>query len=297
MRYTNKFNYPAPFVRAVTGGDVYDKGEADYSITELISAPRQTQLIRRHDAQLEEDVSDRLWVLGGTVAHEILARSGKEERELFEKRLYATVAGKKVGGKLDSLCLVSGLLSDYKWTSAWTYVFGRSEWISQTNMYGFLARENGFKVTALEIFGMFRDWSETRAVQSKDYPQTNCARIPIEMWPHEKTREFIKERVLLHDAAKLVGDDFLAACTQEERWQKETTYAVMKPGRKSAVMVLDSLEAATAAATGGQYVQTRPGAARRCAGYCPVGKATGLCSQWNADSTNPSNAVTAEVAV
>lgn len=296
MRYTNVHNYPAPFVRAVTA-DTYDKGEADYTVTELNAAPRQSILIKRHDTELIEDVSERLWVLGGTVAHEILARSGQEERELFEKRLYTTVGGRKIGGRPDSLCLVSGLLTDYKWTSAWTYVFGRSEWIAQTNMYAFLARENGFKVNALEIFGMFRDWSESRAMQSRDYPPTNCARIPIEIWLHEKTREFIKERVALHDAAKTKLDDMLAPCSPEERWQKETTYAVMKPGRKSALSVHDTMESAKTAQTGGTAIVTRLGASRRCASYCPVGKKTGLCSQWNTDSTNPANEVTAEVAV
>lgn len=291
MRYTNRYGYPQPFVKAVSV-DRYDKGEADYSVTELNSAPRQSVLLKRHDSELTEDVSERLWVLGGTVAHEILAMSGQEGRELFEKRLYATVAGKKIGGKLDHLCLVSGLLTDYKWTSAWTYVFGRSEWIAQTNMYAFVARENGYKVTELEIFGMFRDWSETRAMQSNDYPKTNCARMPVPMWPHDTTRKYIADRVALYEGARIKPDSDLPLCSPEERWQKPTTYAVMKPTRKSAVSVHATMEAAQAALVAGSHVVVRPGESRRCAKYCT---ARFVCSQWAADPTNPANDVTQEL--
>jgi hypothetical protein len=283
MRFINTFNCPEPYARAVTADSAYDRGAADYTVTELNSAPRQSVLLKRHDAELTEDVSDRLWVLGGTVAHEILARSGIEGRELFEKRLYAVVSGKKIGGKPDSLCLTSGMLSDYKWTSAWTYVFGRTEWVTQLNMYGFLARENGFKVENLEIFGMFRDWSESKAMQSKDYPPRSVARIPIEMWPHEKTRAYITERVKLHEAAKMALDENLAPCTPEERWVKPTTWAVMKPGRKSALSVHQTMENAEASLIAGASIVERPGASRRCATYCAV---SSKCSQWKSDPTN-----------
>ncbi len=282
MRYTNKYNYPQAFVRAVTS-DTYDKGEAEFTVTGLLAPPRQSQLLKRHDAELTEDVSDRLWVLDGTVAHEILARSGQEERELFEKRLYASVAGRKIGGRPDSLCLVSGLLTDFKRTSVWSYIFGRTEWQAQLSMYAFLARENGFKVTSTEIFAMFRDWSESRSLGSKDYPKTSCMRIPVETWPHEQTREFIKERIALHEKAAFASDEGLAPCTPEERWQKETTYAVMKPGRKSALSVHQSMETAQASQIAGTSIVVRPGKSVRCASYCPV---SGICSQWKADPSN-----------
>ena len=285
MNVTNKYNYPEPFAVAAKK-NTYTKGEADYSITELNSPPRLVQLTKRHDGELTEDVSERLWMLLGTVAHEILERGGREGQELTEERLYATVGGKKIGGKLDTLCLGSGLLTDYKLVSVWSYILGtKPEWTAQANCYAFLARENGHTVNALEIFAMFRDWSESKSLGSGDYPKTNCLRIPLEMWPHEKTRDYIKERVLLHDVAKLQGDDFLPACTPEERWEKPTTYAVMKPGRKSALSVHDTLEAATAALAPGCSVVTRPGTSRRCASYCPVGGSTGLCSVWVADPT------------
>ena len=81
-------------------------------------------------------------------------------------------------------------------------------------MYAFLARENGFKITSTEIFAMFRDWSESRSLGSKDYPKTSCMRIPVEMWPHEKTREFIKER-LRHIMKGQGGKEFSSRHTSD----------------------------------------------------------------------------------
>jgi hypothetical protein len=107
--------------------------------------------------------------------------------------------------------------------------------------------------------------------------------IPVEMWPHEKTREFIVSRIALHEAAAFATDEGLAPCTPEERWQKETTYAVMKPGRKSALSVHVSMETAQASLIGGASIVARPGKSVRCASYCPV---SGICSQWKADPSN-----------
>ena len=287
MKLSNNFNLPAPFARAAEK-NTYEKGDSDYSVLELLQPPRLRQLVKRHDDEITEDVSDRLWVLMGTVAHDILERAGEEGQELTEERLYAMVAGKKIGGKLDSLCLTSGLLTDYKVTSVWSYILGnKPEWTRQLNSYAFLARENGHKVESLEIFAMFRDWSESRSLGSNDYPKTNCLRIPVTLWTHDEAQIHLAGRVLAHETASACPDKDLAPCTPEERWAKPTTYAVMKPGRKSALSVHESEQDAWKAMGTGLTVETRPGKSVRCEGYCPVGKKTGLCSVWMADPTFP----------
>ena len=246
MKLTNEHQYPEPFARAVSV-DSYERGDADYTVSELLQPPRLRQLVKRHDAEITEDVSDRLWVLMGTLAHDILERAGREGQELTEERLYATVGTKRVGGKLDTLCLSSGLLTDYKVTSVWSYVLGnKPEWPRQLNAYAFLARENGHTVNALEIFAMFRDWAPSKAQKDDDYPKTNCLRIPITLWPHDETRIYLAGRVLAHETASVCPDDGLVPCTAEERWAKPTTYAVMKPGRKSALSVHESEQDACA---------------------------------------------------
>lgn len=268
MNLTNVNGFPEPFVRAVTR-ETYEKGDCDFTISELISPPRIRQLVTRHDAEITEDVSDRLWVLLGTVAHDILERAGREGQELTEERLYATVAEKRIGGKPDTLALSSGLLTDYKVTSVWAYILGnKPEWTAQLNAYAFLARENGHEVKALEIFAMFRDWSESRSLGSKDYPSTNCLRIPIPLWTPEETQVWLAGRVLEHERAKGLEDDKLPVCTAEERWEKPTTWAVMKPGRKSALSVHDSEQDAWKSMKEGLTVQVRPGRSTRCESYC-----------------------------
>lgn len=282
MRVTNDHNLPAPFVRAVTV-DGYSKGDADFSITELISPPRQSQLLKRHDDEIAVDASERLWMLMGTMAHEILERGGREGQELTEERLYAPVAGKRIGGKPDTFCLTSGRLTDYKITSVWSYVFGgRSEWTEQLNAYAFLARENHHPVKELSIFAMFRDWSQSRA-KDEDYPKVNCVNIPVNAWSHEETRSWLKERIELHEQAKRTKDDALPDCTPEERWAKPTTYAVMKPGRKSAVAVGENRQAVANLVTPGTSLVERPGKSVRCESYC---NAAPFCSQWKKDPTN-----------
>lgn len=286
MILTNQNNYPEPFVRAVTK-DTYDRGDADYTVSELISPPRIHQLSKRHEHEITQDVSARLWVILGTVAHDILERAGREGQELTEERLYATVAGKSIGGKLDTLALSSGILTDYKVTSVWSHVFGnKPEWTSQLNAYAFLARENGHKVEALEVFAMFRDWSENRSLQSEDYPKTNCLRIPVPLWKHDDTQIYLAGRVLAHETASVCPDKDLVPCTPEERWVKPTTWAVMKLGRKSAISVHDSESDAWKAMSTGLTVEMRPGKSTRCASYCQVSQ---FCNTWASDATNPAN--------
>lgn len=279
MKITNASAYPEPFVRAVTR-ETYERGDCDYTVSELLSPPRLNQLVRRHDAELTEDVSERLWVLLGNVAHDILERAGKEGQELTERRLYAPISGRRIGGKPDTLALSSGLLTDYKVTSVWSYILGnKPEWERQLNAYAFLARENGHEIKGLEIFAMFRDWSESRSLGSKDYPNTSCLRIPIPLWSHSEAQVFLEERVRLHETAKLAADDDLAPCTAEERWEKPTTWAVMKPGRKSALSVHETEESAWKAMADGLKVEVRAGKSTRCESYCA---ASNFCNQYAA---------------
>ncbi len=74
----------------------------------------------------------------------------------------------------------------------------------------------------------------------------------------------------------------LPECTPAERWAKPTIYAVRKPGRKTALRVLDTETAARelAAATPNGYVEIRPGESVRCADYCAVAE---FCAQRRAE--------------
>ena len=76
MKVTNKHNVPETLVSLATR-DYYTKGRADYSVTEIISPPRIQRLRRKHNEEMEQDVSDMLWQLLGSALH-VVAERGAE---------------------------------------------------------------------------------------------------------------------------------------------------------------------------------------------------------------------------
>ena len=68
---TNELGLPWPVVSAIRNHR-YTKGKADYSATELLKPPRVRELQRIHDDEIEEDASEFVFALLGTVAHFIL---------------------------------------------------------------------------------------------------------------------------------------------------------------------------------------------------------------------------------
>tara|TARA_R110000787_G_scaffold38014_2_gene96094 strand:+ start:34 stop:903 length:870 start_codon:yes stop_codon:yes gene_type:complete len=284
MKITNVLNLPQPIVDAVQN-DPYDSGESDISVTRLISPPRQVALANEHGRKLTEDCADRLFSLMGQAMHHILERGGDVEgTRIIEKRLFADVGGWKISGQID--IWENGVLDDYKFTSVWETLNGlKEEKIQQLNMLAWLSRLNGIKVDKIRIVALYRDWSKSKAEFERDYPQHQIGVIEVPMWDDFKTAAFIDERVAIHQAARLE----LPFCTDEERWQRATKYAVMKEGRKSAFRLLDSSDAAMIycedkgfANDGelktGYYVEIRRGEATRCKHYCAVAP---FCTQFN----------------
>jgi hypothetical protein len=104
------------------------------------------------------------------------------------------------------------------------------------------------------------------------------------MWDSVKTETYIRERLDMHREAKMAADfgEPLQNCSDEERWMSETTYAVKRDGRKTAIRVFKTLDEANELATKEKgYVETRLGEARRCAGdYCGVAR---WCEQYKGE--------------
>lgn len=71
MKWTNKGNFPDAVVKAITN-DSYSKGNADFSVTELISPPQIKVLQKLHATELVKDVSENIWMLFGTSMHNML---------------------------------------------------------------------------------------------------------------------------------------------------------------------------------------------------------------------------------
>jgi len=282
MKITNKFNVPETLVALATR-DYYTKGKSDYSVTEIISPPRIQRLRRKHFEEIEQDVSDMLWMLLGTALHVVAERS-EVSGHTNEERLSAGINGIILSGAIDlQKDDEDGVtITDYKFTSAWALMNDKPEWEQQQNIDKYLVERVKKKpVKGLKICALIRDWSRRDAQNKPDYPQAPIQVIDIPMWTFDRTEAFIKERVEMHRDSKVSADwgDELPLCSEEERWVRPTTYAVKKDGRKTAIRVFDTQDEADALLKempekDKGFIEIRKGEAVRCTGnFCGV-------SQW-----------------
>jgi hypothetical protein len=286
MKITNKFNVPETLVALATR-DYYTKGKSDYSVTEIISPPRIQRLRRKHFEEIEQDVSDMLWMLLGTALHVVAERS-EVLGHTNEERLSVGIDGIILSGAIDlQKDEADGItITDYKFTSAWALMNDKPEWEQQQNIYKYLVERVKKKpVKGLKICALIRDWSRRDAQNKADYPQAPIQVIDIPMWTFDRTEAFIKERVEMHRDSKVNADwgDELPLCSEEERWVRQTTYAVKKEGRKTAVRVFDTQDEADALLKempekDKGFIEIRKGEAVRCTGnFCGVSQ---WCSQF-----------------
>ena len=278
MRLTNRQNLPEAIVRAVSN-DSYNAGKSDISVTSLIAPPRIFALKKQHRGELVEDVADRIWSLIGQATHTVIERA-KSETDLVEKRLFTEVEGWTISGQFDYWS--HGALIDWKTTSVWSVIHGdKPEWEKQLNCLDYLCNRNGIFVEKLQIIAILKDWSKMKARTDKGYPQKQVVVIDVPKWSEEQQREYLTERVRAHQSALKE----LPEC--EDRWERPSKWAVMKPNRKSAVRLLDSEEEAHAYAkqkeVKGYYLVYRQGEPIRCKDYCSVAP---YCEQYQRELEN-----------
>ena len=288
MKITNNFNVPETLL-ALANRDYYSKGKSDYSVTEIISPPRIQRLRKQHWDEMEQDVSEMLWSLLGSALHVVAERSEIEDHT-NEERLSAGIDNIILSGAIDLQHHQDDgiVITDYKFTSAWALRQDKPEWEQQQNIYKYLVERVKKKpVKSLRICALIRDWSRRDAMYSQEYPQSPIQIVEIPMWTYDRTEAFIKERVELHRNAKVKADwgEELPMCTEEERWIRETKYALKKEGRKTAVRVYDTEKEAqehlaTMDVKDKAFIEIRKGEAVRCTGnFCGVAK---WCSQYQA---------------
>lgn len=276
MLLTNKLNLPEAFVRAIRAFP-YSKGDANISCTGLIKPPLMTRLEHDHWEEIEEDVSDRLWALRGTIIHYILEKGAPDDC-LPETRFFTQVDGWRVSGQADAYFPSSGLLMDWKETSVWATREGvKREWTEQLNVLAHLVRKNGGDVNQLQVLVMYRDWRPSEAKSKSNYPPTHLDILPVTMWTPEQALEFVKLRVEIHKEALAVPEvTMIPECDPDEMWQRPDVWAVMKEGRKSAVKLHETEESAKehlSTLDSKHSIVMRPGERVRCESYC-------LASKW-----------------
>lgn len=280
MKITNYEGLPDAIVRAVSN-DPYTKGDADYSVSELVSPARKLALTKKHWEDLEEDVTDRVWALFGKAVHHIAEMANTEG--VAERRLFHLVRGKKISGAQDHYHPQKRLLSDYKTASVFKLKFKDfKDWEEQQNCYAQLLRWNGDKVDKLQIIAFCKDWrggeAKQAALKNEYYPK-KAEVVDLPLWPEPVAIGFIEDRVKAHEAAK----NALPLCTAEERWARPSTWAIKKTGAAKAVWghanyAVESFAKAALQTLGpGHYIEHRPGVNTRCESYCSASK---FCSQF-----------------
>ncbi len=275
MKITNNSNLPEALVKAMRN-DPYDRGACDFSVTELLKPPRQRALQKAHADEIVEDAEGLIYRLYGQIVHSILERAN--DLDLAEKRFFATFNDKIVSGQIDTLSLHGGVLSDFKFSTAWKFKSNTPpdpDFVAQLNMQLELLRQNGLDADKLQIVGLIRDFRIREARDNSDYPQSPIVVMPIPMWSREETVRFITRRILLHVNAMVN----LPECSKEERWAKDDIYAVMKGKRAINGGLQTSREDAlrVGMANPGTRIEMRPAVSMRCQEYC---SAAPFCQQF-----------------
>ena len=282
MIITNHTGLPEPVFKALTRND-YSKGKSNRSVTQLIDSPRVRVLRKENDEKIEEDAADMLWSVLGTAVHKMFEEH-EADQHIVEERLYAEIDNWIISGAIDIQREEgdgSVTILDYKCTSAWSVIYGKSEWDKQLNFYAWLAEhDKGCTVGALKICAVLRDWQRKKAEVDSSYPQAPIVIVDIPLWSRQVRDEYVRERVRIHQEAefeRLTGGD-LPLCSDEERWKKDDQFAVKKIGTKRAIKLFDSMDDAFAYMKENQEIETRKGRSIRCEdNYCKVAE---FCDQY-----------------
>jgi hypothetical protein len=283
MKLTNKHNLPQTFVNVITR-PTYSRGDSEISVTEILSPPQLVQLRRRHADEIEVDAADQVWSLFGSACHNIL-QHGKDDNHIVEERLFTQFNSWRISGAIDLQEFQadgSVIISDYKVTSAWVVQQEKTEWVDQLNLYAWLVeRVKSTPVTGLRIIGIVRDWSRREAAIKDSYPQAPIVTIDIPLWDFETREQFVRDRLAMHNEANFSAvSGTMPACTPEEMWEKQTTYAIMKDGGVRAKKVCATAEEAEhliVTKFPDHKVEVRQGGRTRCESFCQVSP---FCEQY-----------------
>ena len=283
MKLTNKFSLPEPFVAAVSSDD-YERGEAEYTATELIRPSRILAYVRKYDSIMSEDASERVWRFQGQTKHVVLERIAKANsaRYLVEQRVEAVMpeTGAKISAKFDLLDKQDGTLYDWKETSVWKFMLGDTEeWEQQANINLYLCRMNGLLPLRIVNIAILKDWKarEARFSKKPDYPKCAVHVMPLPMWSVGQAQDYINGRVLKH-RAEMANPP---VCNKKERWQRDASFAVMRTDRKRAIRLYQNRDQAEAAMLQGMkaappgdakkfFIEERAAEPVRCLDFCPV---------------------------
>ena len=227
MNLTNKHNAPQALMN-FCADDQYSRGDADYSVTDLLEEPRIVQLKRRHPDFAEHDPYENPWAYIGTMVHSALEQYAPDD-QISEERIFTEIDGVKISGAIDvQKPLGDNLIDigDYKTTTVYS-LNDTAKWEQQLNIYAWLVeRKKGMKVRDLLIYAFLRDWKISMSEKMRNYPTTPGVTIKMTPWSHEDREEFVRERISAHRSCEDLEDDELPACSHGNRWPSGSAYVV-----------------------------------------------------------------------
>ena len=271
MIITNKLGLPQAFVEMAKSD--FTAEPKTYRVTSLLKGIRETILEKRHADEIEQDVSDMIWLLFGTAVHGILEKQQEQGHEIKESRLSINMGEYTLSGQFDLYNAKEKKITDYKTCSVWKVIYGDySDWRRQLLIYAYMMRQIGFDVNSGEIVAIMKDHSKRDAKYKADYPKLPVQVIKFDFTPEDfaEIESWLIDKFDEIRRCEQLPDDELPLCTPEERYNSGDKYAVMKKGRKTALRVLDSMEEAEKwmADNGGDEIEVRPGEDKKCADYC-----------------------------
>ena len=179
MIITNKLGLPKPLVDMATQDYVYKDNE--YRVTSLLKGVRETILERRHHHEIEQDVSDMIWLLFGTAVHNVLESYQEGEHEFKEERLKIKIGDYILSGQFDLYNADTKTTTDYKTCSVWKVIYGDyTDWRRQLLIYSYMIRSIGFPVEKGEITALMKDHSKAQAKRKADYPKQPVRKITFQ---------------------------------------------------------------------------------------------------------------------
>lgn len=328
INLTNKHGLPSTFVNACLIDNHVTRG--DISVTQLIDAPQIRYLRKRHDydedvmdriwalmgtamhhvLELSEieftDAKHLMEAYGVAKKHEkdLLAEGlmnlAKEKYPNFEdpdvmleRTLSIEIDGMTISGTMDKFTKSKRVLEDYKNCSVYMYMnpSAQKKWGAQQNVYAYMLRRHGYEVETSDIMAIFRDFSNSGILRSKDYPKHPVARLPVTLHDDATIEKYLKKRVQLH---RMADEGNVPECTPKERWHTTDKYAIKEKSRKKALRVLDSEKAVEEWMYANDFkydkknlkVEFRPGNDNRCENYCSM---SSVCPQFKKIQEQKSN--------
>jgi hypothetical protein len=269
MRITNNQGLPEALVKAVT---FRQRKPGRLSATTMLKGVKSVLLEDRHWDDIEVDVEDQLFALFGKGIHHLLEDEG--ENEFTEEFMSYEIDGVTVTGIIDNYDMKTGVITDWKTVKAFKIILGKyDDWWKQGMIYAWLLKKNGFEAKTCQFIALLKDHSKQQARRSQSYPKSALIVHKFDVTDDGliEIEKFIKSKITEYKQNKDLLDDDIPPCTPEERWDKPTTFAVMKPGNKRATKVLDTNDEAekyVADIGKGAFVETRQGESVRCADYC-----------------------------